>query len=857
MGIGGVCEHSTELLSRLGAEAAGMRGWLNIIRNRLAARADSEHEMSLNRLAFLILMTIYVLIDPVMQETGALIVMGVGLIAVVGIFAHLLCFPAPNTSRRVFAACCDLFTISFQIHAGGAAGAAFYPLLLWTVLGNGFRFGSRWLAISGGIAFVCFAAVVVTTPFWRQQVPLCVGLGAALLIIPGYTATLIRKLDSARRQAEIANAAKTMFLAAVSHELRTPLHAIMGAQAALQATPLDETQREMSGIARQGAQILLASIEELLDFSQIEAGHVRLNPVEFALLELLAEVISLFRATAAEKSLRLSLHVEAGCALFLRGERRYLKDILQNLIGNAMKFTRQGGVLIAVRSEATDAPGADGHSCLLVIEVIDTGIGIAAESLEHVFDSFRQADDTILDEFGGTGLGLSICRRLALAMSATVEVDSTQGKGSTFRFRGTFEWLAEPDERAPLPPFRLADETGTVAVRLAAVAAGELERVDPDSSLVVTTAHDAAAHTHPNVTRDTVILVADTYIPDGVDARWHCLTHLSARFTRMDWMVAMKLARSALDGQVKFGGEVIPFRPARRPLHVLVADDNVLNQRVITRILEQAGHRVTIASDGEAALELIDVRAPDVVLMDVNMSRMNGIEATRLYRASSLDLPHLPIVGLTADATPATQRTCLSAGMDACLIKPVELETLMATLDRLTATAAADAARPAAPSPSARVVPLATSAQVVALATPARVVALATYRSGAEPDQSGDEEEKPQPSLLDSAKLERLFELGGADFMHQMIALFATQAEAAKGDLRDAHRQDDLFRFREVAHSLLSGAVNIGADRVAIEAERLQSVPVKTFTLNEAIVLTPLLTEISTVQAEIARRRLS
>jgi two-component system sensor histidine kinase RpfC len=228
-----------------------MRGWLNRIRARLAARADSEHEMSLNRLAFLVLMTVYLLFDPVAQESGALAVMGLGLVAVVGIFVHLLCFPAPNTSRRVFAACCDLFTIAFQIHAGGKAGAAFYPLLLWTVLGNGFRFGTRWLAISGGIAFVGFAAVVATTPFWRQQVPLCVGLGAALLIIPAYTATLIRKLDSARRQAEIANAAKTMFLASVSHELRTPLHAIMGAQAALQATPLDHNQMEMSGIARQ------------------------------------------------------------------------------------------------------------------------------------------------------------------------------------------------------------------------------------------------------------------------------------------------------------------------------------------------------------------------------------------------------------------------------------------------------------------------------------------------------------------------------------------------------------------------------------------------------------------------------
>jgi two-component system, sensor histidine kinase RpfC len=283
-----------------------MRGWLNSVRKRLAARADSEHEMSLNRLAFLVLMTSYLLIDPVPQEIAALAVMGLGLVAVVGIFTHILCFPAPNTSRRVVAACCDLFTISFQIHAGGKTGAAFYPLLLWTVLGNGFRFGARWLAISGGIAFISFAAVVVTTPFWRQQVPLYVGLGAALLIIPGYTATLIRKLEFARHQAEIANAAKTMFLAAVSHELRTPLHAIMGAQAALLATPLDEGQMEMSGIARQGAQILLTSIEELLDFSRIEAGHVRLQPVEFALLELLGEVMSLFRATASEKSLRLA-----------------------------------------------------------------------------------------------------------------------------------------------------------------------------------------------------------------------------------------------------------------------------------------------------------------------------------------------------------------------------------------------------------------------------------------------------------------------------------------------------------------------------------------------------------------------
>jgi two-component system sensor histidine kinase RpfC len=806
-----------------------MRTWLSDIRRRLAARTDSEHEMSLNRLAFLVLMTTYLLIEPVPQQTEALAVMGLGLLLVVGIFAHILCYPAPNVTRRVLAACGDLFTISFQIHAGGDAGAAFYPLLLWTVLGNGFRFGAWWLAIAGGIAFVCFGAVVATTPYWRQQVPLYVGLGAALLIIPGYTASLIRKLDSARRQAEIANAAKTMFLAAVSHELRTPLNAIMGAQAALMATPLDEGQMEMSGIARQGAQILLASIEELLDFSQIEAGSVRLHPVDFALLDLLGEVMSLFRPAAAEKSLQLGLHIAAGCALSLRGERRYLRDILQNLIGNAVKFTRHGGVLIAIRSDAINE-----QSCSLMIEVIDTGIGIAAASLDHVFDSFRQADDTILDEFGGTGLGLSICRRLATAMAATVEADSILGKGSTFRFRGPFEQLPEPDEPAALPPFRLTDETGTVAARLTAVAPDELERAEletaPGPSVRVTTLRDAPARPHPNVTRDTVILVRDTDILDGVDARWHCLTRIPPRFTRKEWMVAMKLARRLLDGPAKPGGEVIPFRPARRRLHILVAEDNLLNQRVIARMLEQAGHEVTIAQDGEAALDLIDIRAPDVVLMDVNMPKLNGIDATRLYRAASLDLPHLPIIGLTADAASGMQRTCLTAGMDACLTKPVELETLMTTLDRLASGKPADPARSAAQ-------------------TTATVVPMASYRSG---EESG--EEKKQPGVLDNAKLQGLVDLGGAEFMQQMITLFATQAEAAKDELRDAHRQDDLFRFREVAHSLLSSAANIGADRVGAEAGRLQSVPAETLTQSEATVLTTLLTEINTVQAEIARR---
>jgi two-component system sensor histidine kinase RpfC len=268
-------------------------------------------------------------------------------------------------------------------------------------LGNGFRFGIAWLVGSGGVALILFLGVVFVTPFWRANPYLAVGMAVGLFMIPGYAAVLIRRLNDARRVAEHANAAKTMFLATVSHQLRTPLNAIRGAQDALMGSPLTPDQREVIGIARAAADILLSNVEELIDFAQIESGHLRANPVTFELLPLLGEVINIARTMAHEKPLRFALHVDARCPLRLHGERRYLREILQNLLSNAVKFTQDGGVLVAVRPlEITDA------SCHIECEVIDTGTGIAAEALEHIFDSFTQADERILDEFGGTGLAL-------------------------------------------------------------------------------------------------------------------------------------------------------------------------------------------------------------------------------------------------------------------------------------------------------------------------------------------------------------------------------------------------------------------------------------------------------------------
>jgi two-component system sensor histidine kinase RpfC len=792
-----------------------IRDWITGLRARLAAREDSEHEMSLNRLAFVVLMTGYLLISPVPRQGLALSVMALGLVVLIGIFAHILYSPAPNPTRRLVAAFADLSTISFQIHLGSDTGAVFYPLLLWTVMGNGFRFGVRWLAIAGLVAFCCFLAVVLATPFWRAYPPLSAGLLAALLIIPAYSATLIRKLEAARQQAEVANAAKTMFLATVSHELRTPLNAIMGAQSALLDTKLDHDQREMSGIARQGAQILLGAIEELLDFSRIEAGAMQPNPVDFALPDLLVEVMGLFRVAAAEKNIRLTLHIAAGCPPGLRGERRYLRDILQNLIGNAVKFTRQGGVLVAVRTAA-----GEGENCILTVEVIDTGIGIAPASINRVFDSFSQADNTILDEFGGTGLGLSICRKLAAALSGTVEVTSALGQGSTFTFAAPFAVLPRAAGTGPSDTaVVLAGEVGPVRARLAVVAPEQSARLLQDASggPHIHVVGGMAVSESSGSGNEVVILVADADICAGHDTRWYCLTRIRTDFTRENWTDAMTLARRILDFSAERTGEVIPFRPARRRLRVLLAEDNVLNQRVITRMLERAGHQVSIARDGDAALDLMESATPDVVLMDVNMPILNGLEATRLYRAASLDLPHLPIYGLTADATDRMHQGCLAAGMDACLTKPVDQHRLLTMLEELGAASAA----PAAPEPAPE-----------------------------------SEPATPQPELLDDSRLQGLMDLGGTDFTRQMVRLFDQQAEIARHEMQEACRHDDLFRFRDVAHSLLSSAANVGADRVGAEAGRLQTVAARDFAAGGDALLAPLLAEIDAVRVEIARRSL-
>ncbi|GGG29572.1 hypothetical protein GCM10010964_16800 [Caldovatus sediminis] len=812
---------------------------------RLSNRPDTEHEMSRNRLVFALLIAVYTVVLADAAAGPILAVLGVYFCLAFGVVAHLLARPGISQPRRAVALALDMAFLSAVLHLGGETLALFYFIYLWVILGNGFRFGIPWLRASMAAGLLAFGAVVLSTEFWWNQIHLSIGLWLGMLIVPGYAGTLIRKLEQARRQAEQANEAKTLFLASVSHELRTPLTAIIGMGGLLAETRLEPAQQEMTRTIGSAAKSLLGLIDGILDFSRIEAGDVRVETVEFELLDLLDEVRRLVAVAAAEKGLVLALHVTPRTPLRLRGDRRHLQEILTNLAGNAVKFTAAGSVVLAADLAAPEAGGR----LMLRFEVSDTGIGIAPEATERVFESFTQADASILNRFGGTGLGLAICRRLVELHGGRIGVESQPGIGSTFFFTFALEAAEATEAGPPLPGglrvLLLAGERGTeLEDRLAALGVGcrrlgsvaeavallrgaarpaadaaEEQRIlllDPrglgaEPQALATTLHGLAAggaSASGAASGLRIVLVDEAAaqpgaeLPRALAVRRDFVTVVPPAPEADTLRRALRIARGAATAAAEAARAAEPLRGPARPLHVLVADDNRVNRRVVERILQSAGHSCQLVSNGEEALDALESGAFDLVVMDLNMPVMDGIEAVKLYRMMALGQRHVPVIGLTADATPEATARCLEAGMDACVIKPVEPQRLLEVIESVSGSRADAAGAEAPPGASAADgTPAAQEAARWDAAAPAvtEIASHPRFRPAG------------SPLAVDENTLADLEALGGADFLAGLIDDFLAEAEGLVRDLANAVAEGDTARFRQQSHALGSGASNIGA----------------------------------------------
>jgi two-component system sensor histidine kinase RpfC len=793
--------------------------------------------MSFNRLGFVLAAATYFALLPDASWAMWKICIAYSVLTV-GLFAHILLRPARNLFRRGFAMVLDVTIISLELWAGEQQTAVLFPLYLWLVLGNGFRFGVPWLRAAMVLSVLEFTTVILATPFWRDQPYLSVGLLLGLIVVPLYAGTLVRKLSRATRQAEEASRAKSLFLASVSHELRTPLTAIIGMGALLRETRLDGEQRDMVETVDRASRSLLSLIESILDFSRIEAGRMPPRTAEIDPLVLLADVRRLLGPQAREKGVRLSAHTTLRLPPRLLGDAQQLTDVMLNLVGNAIKFTQQGGVAMALDAEPLGA-----SRVRLRCEVSDTGIGIAPEAQERIFDSFSQADEGIFHRFGGTGLGLAICRRLVLLSGGDIGVRSTPGAGSTFWFTLDLP-LAEGERPSPPPQdILLLAAPGERAKRVAALLGALGHHVELAGSLGEAQALQAAPASAgivavlPEGLEDTPKALASALraaasqrepllalcqgrargLPENVLRHEFALV-VPEDAAAPEWSAALALLAS--DVPPRREASATPLAPATRPLSVLIADDNQINRRVFNAILERAGHHTRLAANGEEALEALEREAFDLVLMDVNMPVMDGLEAVKLYRFSTMGERRVPIIALTADATPETRQLCAEAGMDAYLTKPIEPLKLLASVEALAnGTSSPDA-----------------------------------IGAGAAGGRHQHDRLPPAGPPLDEATLAGLEALGGTQFLAELARDFLEDAEEHLIHLDIAISEQDVLAFRATVHAIRSGAANLGAQALFELCSFIEHLPASDLPRQGRAYLTHISGEIDRAREALARR---
>ncbi len=682
---------------------------------RLSQSPGREHEQAFLRLVIGVVVFILTILFHVDEptiifnvSTQIILYTIVGLVILGWIYFH----PKKNTTRYIISNTIDIIGLSYAMYLGEELGAALYPLYLWVTFGYGFRFGIHHLAISSVLSIIGFITVYLTSSFWQQYPTLFSGMLGGLILLPIYASTLLRRLTAAVKNAEIANKAKSQFLANMSHELRTPLSGITGSSDLLKNTVLTAEQKEYANTIDYSINALLSLIESILDLSKIEEGKITRNQIEFDLHHLLNITTRMLTHHAKQKGLSLNLQVEPDIPYQLIGDADHLRQILINLIGNAIKYTDFGGVHVRVSLKENSH-----DDCEILFEVIDTGCGISKADQKTIFNRFTQVDESDTRGHGGTGLGTAIAKEIVELLDGSIGVSSEPENGSTFWFTLPFKRqvvdITTNKDLSTAKILAISNKDNVLVDLINAIEDWGTDLVDTDSAsdafkLLTRAAseHDPfhavvitkplididalqfvqSIRTRPELNNIILILLANNLDED---------THTKLLNTGFNFIFNNPVNKSLLfnaihaspllgahDNNVEDFSSYFMHSKMVKQYHILLADDNETNQRVIRRILEHGGHSVSVVENGERALDALEKETFDICIIDMHMPVMGGLQAIKLFRFM-YPKNTMPFVMLTANATTEAVQQCKEVGVDVYLTKPIRSHTLLDTIAKI------------------------------------------------------------------------------------------------------------------------------------------------------------------------------